>query len=130
MFEDANFGDMYETRNGQKAVYLRSAVPALCAMPEHHKLYVDGMGIMDYFNDGQCIFGTLSADIMGRATDEDNVYVIPVWKAMRIYDTLSACYRRLSGVKRRAAENNEGKKVERIERLMHDIKENQEFLMP
>ena len=117
MFKDANFGDMFETRDGGKAVYIdNDGDQLLTDRKPYHRLYVQGIGYKRYIDEGYSIDGISADDIVARIKNDDDECELRGWQIAKITDCLTACSRFIKLVERR--NKRDGK---RIESLLRDI---------
>ena len=98
IFNGADFGTMYCTRDGRRAVYLEEIEYFLNGddEPKIHILYVEHIGSMRYYADGYNLNGVSSDDIVGLYTterDPDDLTTLTGVDAAHIDNVLSKCRR-------------------------------------
>lgn len=117
MFKDANFGDMFDTRDGNKAVYIdNDGDQLLTDRKPYHRLYVQGIGYKRYIDEGYSIDGISADDIVARIKNDDDECELRGWQIAKITDCLTALSRFIKLVERRNKREDK-----RIESLLRDI---------
>ena len=114
-FRNAEFGDMFVTRDGCRALY----IGIISEMTEDdtsqvHLFYVEGDGPKRYYDDGQSCDGIAADDIVGRDghVDESRDYFIQGWVLAKVTDCLSSCSRYIKAVKRR--DSRDGNRIDEL----------------
>ena len=124
MFKDANFGDLFETRDGCKAVYIGNDGDQLTTDRQtYHTLHIYGCGYKRYYDEGYSIDGIAADDIVVRIKNDDDECELRGWQIAKIIDCLTACTRFIKAVKRR-----DSKDVKRINELTDMIAESKSLL--
>ena len=124
MFKDANFGDLFETRDGCKAVYIGNDGDQLTTDRQtYHTLHIYGSGYKRYYDEGYSIDGIAADDIVVRIKNDDDECELRGWQIAKIIDCLTACTRFIKAVKRR-----DSKDVKRINELTDMIAESKSLL--
>ena len=117
MFKDANFGDLFETRNGGMAVYIGNDGDQLTTDRQtYHTLHIYGCGYKRYYDEGYSIDGLAADDIVARIKNDDDECELRGWQIAMITDCLTACSRFIKLVERRNKRDDK-----RIESLLRDI---------
>lgn len=124
-FEHAEFGDMFKTQDGTRAIYIERVDDFDERSEPTHIFYLAGVGCKRYYDDGRSVDGIASDDIIGRDNDvdEDKEYFVQGWQLTRINDCLKQCRRYISAVERR---NNRDDK--RIKELLDMITKTRELV--
>ena len=124
MFKDANFGDLFETHDGCKAVYIGNDGDQLTTDRQtYHTLHIYGCGYKRYYDEGYSIDGIAADDIVARIKNDDDECELRGWQIAKIIDCLTACTRFIKAVKRR-----DSKDVKRINELTDMIAESKSLL--
>lgn len=124
MFKDANFGDLFETRDGCKAVYIgNDGDQILTDRQTYHTLHVYGCGYKRYLDEGYSIDGIAADDIVASIKSDDDEYELRGWQIAKITDCLTACTRFIKMVERRNKRDDK-----RTESLLQEIGECKKLL--
>ena len=118
IFNGANFGDLYETRDGCRAVYLNSIETLSDEPAEHHALYIENAGRKYYYDEGFSIDGATADDIIGRydRDDEELFCCLRGWQAANISDCLNKCRRYIAAVEKR--NSKDGKRIAELLKMI------------
>ena len=119
-FIRAEFGDMFKTRCGGRAIYIGKADPMLDDedVMTTHEFYVEHSGSKLYYNDGASIDGIAADDIVGRDSevDESEDYFIAGWAQAEINDCLKKCRRYIAAVEKR--NSKDGKRIAELLKMI------------
>lgn len=113
-----NFGDLFLTRDGCKAVFIESHGEdgADDEPPARHTMFVEGSGIRHYYGYGCCTDGTYSDDIVERLKDPEADVHLRGCDAAHIANCLESCKRVIA-----ASERRDKRAIERIKKLIENI---------
>ena len=118
MFEGANIGDLFETTDGCKAVYL-----GFDCWKNHHLLYIENDGKRTYHDDGHSTNGVISEDITGpyrEEPDPEALHTLRGWEIAHVIDTLNKCRRYLLAVERRGKRDEN--RINKLNRMVDSCK--------
>ena len=118
MFDGANIGDLFETTDGCKAVYL-----GFDCWKNHHLLYIENDGQRTYHDDGHSTNGVISEDITGQYREEPDpeaLHTLRGWEIAHVSDTLSKCRRYLLAVERRGKRDE--KRIDELNKMVDSCK--------
>ena len=123
-FIRAEFGDMFKTRCGGRAIYIGKADQLQDDedVMTTHEFYVEHAGSKLYYNDGASIDGIAADDIVGRDTevDESEDYFIAGWAQAEINDCLKKCRRYIAAVEKR--NSKDGKRIAELLKMIDDAR--------
>ena len=119
-FIRAEFGDIFKTRCGGRAIYIGKADQFQDdedVMTTNH-FFVEGVGSKLYYNDGASIDGIAADDIVGRDSevDESEDYFIAGWAQAEINDCLKKCRRYIAAVEKR--NSKDGKRIAELLKMI------------
>ena len=126
-FIRAEFGDMFKTRCGDRAIYIGKIDPMLDDedVMTTHEFYVEHAGSKLYYNDGASIDGIAADDIVDcdNEVDESEDYFIAGWAQSEINDCLKACRRYIAAVEKRNSKDGKriGELLEMIDRARKHV---------
>ena len=122
-FIKAEFGDMFVTQDGCRALYIDVLPDIGDDTSQVHLFYVEGAGLKRYYDDGASCDGIAADDIVGRdgQVDEDHEYFIQGWCIAKVCDCLTSCSRYIKAVKRR--DSKDGKRIDELTDMIAKAKE-------
>ena len=111
IFKNANFGQMYKTRCGCKAVYISPDDDDPDTLddeqPKRHLLYVYNLGINSYYPEGYSFSGIAADDIVVRVKDMMAPYELYGHQMAKITDCLNACKNYIESTRKRTKTEND-----------------------